>query len=109
MTSKRIALARMNSELVLREIGDFLIKEITQEGKTGGVLGLSGGVDSTCTAAITKKAFDKYNLTSPLVIGRIYMVAGITSDCIEIHDESAFLGTRWSWDQFEKYDADWDV
>lgn len=65
MEYKKIKIARMNPELVTREIGDFLIKEITEEGKYGGVLGLSGGVDSTCTAAITKKAFDRYNLYSP--------------------------------------------
>ena len=62
MKYKRIKIARMNPELVTREIGDFLIKEITEEGKIGGVLGLSGGVDSTCTAALTKRAFDRYNL-----------------------------------------------
>lgn len=59
---ERIRLARMNLELVADEIGDFLIKEITEEGRTGGVIGLSGGVDSTTTAALAKRAFDKYNL-----------------------------------------------
>lgn len=62
---RRIKLARMNPEIVTREIGDFLIKEITEEGKLGGVLGLSGGVDSTCTACLAKKAFDRYNLENP--------------------------------------------
>jgi NAD+ synthase len=62
---KKIKLATMNPELVTREIGDFLIKEITEEGKIGGVLGLSGGVDSTCTAALAKIAFDRYNLANP--------------------------------------------
>lgn len=51
----------MNPALVTREIGDFLIKEIVEEGKSGGVIGLSGGVDSTCTAALAKRAFDLYN------------------------------------------------
>jgi NAD+ synthase len=58
MTYQRIKLAK---------IGDFLIKEITEEGRTGGVLGLSGGVDSTCTAALAKSAFDRFNLTSSSV------------------------------------------
>jgi NAD+ synthase len=56
---ERIKLARMNPELVADEIGNFLVDEIIEEGKTGGVLGLSGGVDSTCTAALAKGAFDK--------------------------------------------------
>ena len=62
---KRILLPRMNPEIVAREIGDFLIKEIVEEGKMGGVIGLSGGVDSTCAAALTKRAFDGYNTTGP--------------------------------------------
>jgi NAD+ synthase len=65
MEYRRIKLARMNPELVTREIGDFLIKEITGEGRVGGVLGLSGGVDSTTTAALAKRAFDRYNLEFP--------------------------------------------
>ncbi len=63
---KRIKLAKMNPELVIQEIGDFLVREIAGEGRCGGVLGLSGGVDSTTTAAITKRAFDRYNLENPL-------------------------------------------
>lgn len=65
MEYRKIKIARMNPELVTQEIGDFLIKEIIEEGKTGGVLGLSGGVDSTCTAALAKKAFDRYNTINP--------------------------------------------
>jgi len=65
MEYKRIKLARMQPELVAEQIGDFLIKEITEERKFGGILGLSGGVDSTCTAALAKRAFDRYNLENP--------------------------------------------
>jgi len=61
MAYQRIKLAKMNPEIVAKQIGDFLIDEIRNEGKQGGVLGLSGGVDSTCTAALTKRAFDDYN------------------------------------------------
>jgi len=53
----------MNAEKVANQIGDFIINEIVSIGYTGGVLGISGGVDSTVVAAITKKAFDKYNET----------------------------------------------
>jgi NAD+ synthase len=65
MATRRIKLARINPEQVADEIADFLIKEIVDEGKSGGVMGLSGGVDSTTTAALAKRAFDKYNLANP--------------------------------------------
>jgi len=58
---RRIKLARMNPEVVVSQIRSFLMDEIIGEGKTGGVIGLSGGVDSTCAAALTKRAFDFYN------------------------------------------------
>jgi NAD+ synthase len=64
---KMIKLARMNPELVAREIEEFLVKEITEEGRTGGVIGLSGGVDSTTSAALAKEAFDIYNAGNPKV------------------------------------------
>jgi NAD+ synthase len=58
---RRILLAQMNPELVANEIGDFVVGKVLEFKKTGGVMGLSGGVDSTTVAAITKRAFDKYN------------------------------------------------
>ena len=56
---RRIKLARMNPEQVANEIGDFIINYTF--GSKGGVMGLSGGVDSTTVAALTKKAIDRYN------------------------------------------------
>lgn len=64
---KRIKIARMNPELVAGEIGDFIVREVVEEGRTGGVIGLSGGVDSTTSAALAKRAFDFYNLKNPAV------------------------------------------
>lgn len=58
---KKIKLARMDAEIAARQIGDFILREILAEGKTGGVIGLSGGVDSTTTAALAKRAFDLHN------------------------------------------------
>ena len=62
---KKIKLAYMNPELVAEQIGKFIIDEVTNMNRTGGIIGLSGGVDSTVTAALTKKAFDKYNKSHP--------------------------------------------
>ncbi len=53
----------MDAELVSQEIGDFVVDTVKRANSTGCVIGLSGGVDSTTTAALIKKAFDSYNAT----------------------------------------------
>jgi NAD+ synthase len=62
---KPIKLPQMDPELVSQEIGAFIVNTILRNGATGGVLGLSGGVDSTTVAALAKKAFDEYNAQNP--------------------------------------------
>jgi len=62
---KQIKLPYMDPAVVDREIGDFIIREIVTIGKNGGVLGLSGGVDSTVTGAVTDTAFERYNSLTP--------------------------------------------
>lgn len=62
---RRIKLAQMDPAQVADEIGDFIVKRIVLFKKKGGVMGISGGVDSTTVAAIAKRAFDKYNTTNP--------------------------------------------
>jgi NAD+ synthase len=58
---KRIKLPQMDPELVSHQIGDFVIDAIKEFNYNGAVIGLSGGVDSTTTAAVVQTAFERYN------------------------------------------------
>jgi NAD+ synthase len=58
---KSIKLAKINCEQVCREIENFVIDVVRQADSSGCVIGLSGGVDSSTTAALIKKSFDRYN------------------------------------------------
>jgi NAD+ synthase len=58
---KKILLPKMNPVIVSKEIEDFIIEQVLNCDFSGCVIGLSGGVDSTTTAALTKSAFDRYN------------------------------------------------
>ena len=57
----RIKLPFMNCETVCREIGDFIIDTVVQNRSSGCVVGLSGGIDSSTTAALIKTAFKRHN------------------------------------------------
>lgn len=61
----RILLPRVSSERAVREIGQAIVRKVLAMGKSGVVLGLSGGSDSTVVAGITKRAFDAYNRQNP--------------------------------------------
>jgi NAD+ synthase len=61
ISMNKIKLPQMNCETVCKEIGDFVIDRIVQMGSSGCVVGLSGGVDSSTTAALIKAALLKYN------------------------------------------------
>jgi NAD+ synthase len=68
---RRIKLARMDCEKVSREIGDFVIGQVQYAQATGCVVGLSGGVDSSTTAALIKKAFDRHTAAIYELVGYI--------------------------------------
>ncbi|MCK4540439.1 NAD(+) synthase [Candidatus Parcubacteria bacterium] len=59
---QKIKLPKINPSEVYRQIGDFIVGQVLSFEKTGCVIGLSGGVDSTLAAAIAKKRFDEHNL-----------------------------------------------
>jgi NAD+ synthase len=58
---KEIKLAKMNPELVANEIGKFILDVTKRVKATGGVVGLSGGVDSTTVAALAARAYKNTN------------------------------------------------
>ena len=70
------------------EIGDFILRKVLEMKKTGGVVGLSGGVDSTCVAALAKRAFDRHNAKHPKhpleVVG--YLLPSNTNDPKDAED-----------------------
>ena len=53
----QIRLPSMDCETVCREIGDFVSSTVEHVGASGCVIGLSGGVDSSTTAAVIHRAF----------------------------------------------------
>lgn len=54
--------SKLDYEKVNKHIVSWLKNKILSAGKKGGVLGLSGGLDSTVTAALLKQAFPKSSL-----------------------------------------------
>ena len=68
---KRIKLARIDCKRVSREIGAFVIDQIRSTRTSGCVVGLSGGVDSSTTAALIKRAFDRHTAVTYELVGYI--------------------------------------
>jgi NAD+ synthase len=68
---RRIQLPEMDCETVSREIGDFVLRQVETTGSTGCVVGLSGGVDSSTTAALIQRAFSRSDVAAYQLVGYI--------------------------------------
>jgi NAD+ synthase len=100
---KRIKLARMDSEKVSGEIGDFVIEQVKYTGSTGCVVGMSGGVDSSTTAALIKRAFDRHTAARYELVGYILPSHLNQQDDIKDAEEVArYLGIRCETHSIEK-------
>ncbi|MFA6460836.1 MAG: NAD(+) synthase [Candidatus Woesearchaeota archaeon] len=62
---KKIPLPMIDPELTSRIIQRWIVEQIVGAGKKSGVVGLSGGVDSSTVACLAKDEFDIYNFGRP--------------------------------------------
>jgi NAD+ synthase len=100
---KRIKLARMDCDKVSGEIGDFVIEQVGCTGTIGCVVGLSGGVDSSTTAALIKRAFDRHTAAKYELVG--YILPSSLNKQDDIKDAEAvarYLGIRCEVHSIEK-------
>jgi NAD+ synthase len=100
---KRIKLARMDCEKVSGEIGNFAIEQVEASRTTGCVVGLSGGVDSSVTAALIKRAFDRHAQRKYELVG--YILPSNLNNPSDIQDAEGLarsLGIRYEIHSIEK-------
>ncbi len=64
MGLKTVKLDEIDPPLARREIEEFLVRKVLDAGATGGVVGLSGGVDSSAVAFLAASAFSAHNARS---------------------------------------------
>lgn len=100
---KRIALPRMDCETVAGEIGEFVIRRVAAVGATGCVVGLSGGVDSSTTAALIQRAFASRPEAGCELVG--YILPSVLNRPEDVADAEALarrLGIRYEIHSIEK-------
>ena len=57
----KIKLSKIKKEEVEEDIKQFIVENTLKNNFNGGVLGLSGGVDSSLVAIFAKLAYEEYN------------------------------------------------
>ena len=101
-----IKLPQINCEKVCREIGDFIIETVEKNQSTGCIAGLSGGVDSSTTAALIQSAFDRINTgrDKPLELVGYILPSSInkTKDVEDAQFLANSLGIRYEMHNIEK-------
>ncbi len=65
MPAKRIVLREIDPAVVQREIEDFIVRKVLEAGASGGVVGLSGGIDSSIVAFLAAGAFRRRRREKP--------------------------------------------
>jgi NAD+ synthase len=100
---KRIKLPQIDCARVAEEIGDFVIRQLALTGTTGCVVGLSGGVDSSTTAALIKRAFDRRATANYELVGYILPSSlNKTDDIQDAEGVARNLGIRCETHSIEK-------
>ncbi len=89
-----IKLPDMDCETVSRQIGDFVINTVCDMGATGAVVGLSGGVDSSTTAALIKRAFDRHTAAGKNALELVgYILPSHLNETDDLNDARALVKT----------------
>jgi NAD+ synthase len=65
MATKRIVLHEIDPATAQREIENFVVRKILEAGARGGVVGLSGGIDSSSVAFLAASAFRRHAQEKP--------------------------------------------
>jgi NAD+ synthase len=95
----KIRLPSMDCKTVCREIGDFVIQTVREASATGCIIGLSGGVDSSTTAALIQHAFaakktpegDGYELVGYIIPSSV----NLSEDARDAETVAQALGIRY--------------
>jgi len=106
---KPVMLASMDSKQVCEEIGEFVIETVLETGSRGCVIGLSGGVDSSTTAALIKNGFERHNATRAKQDQKLELVGYIlpsginkTQDEMDAESVAKYLEIRYEIHNIEK-------